>query len=111
MRLIHKVPFSASEVEDYRQLVFDNLTRGLRYLLDAMEDMDLKISGENLGHGDLIDGVRDIRDGEAFPIDYYEPLKALWNDPNVQKAWERGNEAALPEKCVHSITRGSIASS
>jgi guanine nucleotide-binding protein subunit alpha len=98
MRLIHKVPFSPSEIEHYRQLVFDNLTRGLRYLLDAMEDMDLKISEENLPHWDLIDGVRDIRDGESFPINYYEPLKALWNDPNVQKGWARGNEAALPEK-------------
>lgn len=100
MRLIHKVPFSPSEIEHYRQLVFDNLTRGLRYLLDSMEDMDLKISEENLPHWNLIDGVRDIRDGEPFPISYHEPLKALWNDPNVQKAWARGNEAALPEKYV-----------
>jgi len=101
MRLIHKVPFSPSEVEHYRQLVFDNLTRGLRYLLDAMDDMDLKISEKNLEHWDLVDGVRDIRDGEPFPIEYYEPLKALWNDPNVQKAWERGNEAALPENLLY----------
>ncbi|EEB96748.1 hypothetical protein MPER_04066, partial [Moniliophthora perniciosa FA553] len=29
---------------------------------------------------------------------FYEPLKSLWADPHVQRAWERGNEAALPEK-------------
>lgn len=98
MRLIHKVPFSAQEIEHYRQLVFDNLTRGLRYLLDAMEDMELMVSDENLPHLELIDGVRDIRDGEPFPVAYYVPLKSLWSDPNVQKAWSRGNEAALPEK-------------
>jgi guanine nucleotide-binding protein subunit alpha len=97
MRLIHKVPFSPSEYEHYRQLVFDNLTRGLCYLLDAMQDMDLKVSEENVPHLDLIDGTRDIRDGEPFPYSYYNPLKSLWNDPNVQRAWERGNEAALPE--------------
>ena len=100
MRLIHKVPFSSSEIEYYRQLVFDNLTRGLCYLLDAMQDMDLKVSDDNLAHLDLIDGTRDIRDGEPFPLSYYGPLKSLWNDPNVRKAWERGNEAALPEKYV-----------
>lgn len=98
MRLIHKVPFSPSEIEHYRQLVFDNLTRGLRYLLDSMEDMDLKISEENLPHWNLIDGVRDIRDGEPFPNTYYEPLKALWSDPNVQRGWALWNETALPEK-------------
>ncbi|PPQ84829.1 hypothetical protein CVT25_015123 [Psilocybe cyanescens] len=97
MRLIHKVPFSAQEIEHYRQLVFDNLTRGLRYLLDAMEDMELAVSEENLPHLELIDGVRDIRDGEPFPVAYYMPLKSLWEDPDVQKAWARGNEAALPE--------------
>ena len=100
MRLIHKVPFSPAEIEHYRQLVFDNITRGLRYLLDAMEDMELKVSEENEKHLELIDGVRDIKDGEPFPTTYYEPLRSLWADENVQKAWSRGNEAALPEKCV-----------
>ena len=97
MRLMHNVPFSPSEIVHYRQLVFDNLTRGLRDLLDSMEVMDLKISEENLPHWNLIDDIRDIRGGEPFPINYYEPLKALWNDPNVQKGWARGNEAVLPE--------------
>lgn len=100
MRLIHRVPFSAQEIESYRQLVFDNITRGLRYLIDAMDDMDLKVSEENILHVEMVDGARDIRDGEPFPISFYEPLKSIWSDPNVQKAWERGNEAALPEKCI-----------
>ncbi|KAJ7922525.1 G-protein alpha subunit-domain-containing protein [Mycena leptocephala] len=43
MRLIHKVPFSAQETESFRQLVFDNLTRGLKYLLDALPDMGLAL--------------------------------------------------------------------
>lgn len=98
MRLIHKLPFSPSEIEHYRQLVFDNLTRGLRYVLDAMEDMELEVLEENLPYVELVDGARDLRDGEAFPTEYHPPLKALWADPNVQKAYERGNEAALPEK-------------
>lgn len=98
MRLIHKVPFTPSEIEHYRQLVFDNLTRGMRYVLDAMEDMELKVQEENVPHIDLIDNARDIRDAEPFPMQYYDPLKSLWNDPSIQKACERGNEAALPEK-------------
>ena len=98
MRLIHKLPFSPQEIETFRQLVFDNLTRGMKYLLEAMEDMDLKVAEENVPHVDLVESAPDLRDGEPFPMMYYEPLKSLWVDPNVQKAWERGNEAALPEK-------------
>lgn len=100
MRLIHKVPFSQQEIESYRQLVFDNITRGLRYLLDAMDVFEIKVLEENIPNVELIDNAKDIGDGEPFPTQYIEPLKALWADPNVQKAYDRGNEAALPEKCV-----------
>lgn len=43
MRLIHHISYSAEEIESYRQLVFTNLTRGLRYLLDALPDLDLEL--------------------------------------------------------------------
>lgn len=97
MRLIHKVPFSPQEIESYRQLVFDNITRGLRYLLDAMDDFEIKVSEENIPNVDIVDNAKDIGDGEPFPTRLIEPLKALWADTHVQRAYERGNEAALPE--------------
>ncbi|KAI0699978.1 G-protein alpha subunit-domain-containing protein [Cytidiella melzeri] len=40
---------------------------------------------------------RDIRDGQPFPEEYLEPLRRLWEDPSMQKCWEQGNEAALPD--------------
>ncbi|KAI0089980.1 heterotrimeric G protein alpha subunit 4 [Irpex rosettiformis] len=97
MRLIHRVPFSTQEVESYRQLVFNNLTHGLKYVLDAMEDMELKVSEDNLQYIQLIEDAQDIRDGQPYPMEYLEPLRKLWEDTNVQKCWERGNEAALPD--------------
>lgn len=100
MRLIHKIPFTPNEVESYRQLVFNNLTHGLKYLLDAMEDMGLEVTPENVDYVEMIENAADIRDGEPFPTSFMGPLQSLWADPMVQKAWERGNEAALPEKYV-----------
>jgi len=101
MRLIHRVPFSSQEVESFRQLIFNNLTHGLKYVLDSMEDMQLAVSPENTEHIELIETANDLRDGEVFPPDFYEPLKQLWNDRGVQQAWERGNEAALPENLAY----------
>jgi guanine nucleotide-binding protein subunit alpha len=60
--------------------------------------MQLVVSPENGEHIELIESADDLRDGEVFPPHFYEPLKQLWNDRGVQQAWERGNEAALPEK-------------
>lgn len=101
MRLIHKVPFSTEEVEGFRQLVFNNLTEGLKYVFEAMEDMELEIEPENAEDVKLILDAKDLGDGEPFPVAYYEPLKRLWSDTNVQKAWNRGNEAALPENLFY----------
>lgn len=97
MRLIHKIPFDEREIEMYRQLVFNNFTRGMQALLESMEDMELEVAPENVEYIDLIENAPDLRDGEPFPTTFYQPLRSLWADASVQKAWSRGNEAALPE--------------
>ena len=50
MRLIHELNFSPQEFEFYRQLVFSNLTQGMKQLLEAMEDMELQIPEELTEH-------------------------------------------------------------
>jgi len=101
MRLIHRVPFSSQEVESYRQLIFNNLTQGIKYVIESMEDMGLEYSPDNAAQVELIENAVDLRDGEAFPTQYYDALKALWDDSGVQKAWDRGNEAAIPENLLY----------
>jgi len=81
MRLIHKVPFSSQEIENYRQLVFNNLTFGLRYVLEAMEDMELEVADDNAKYLEVMTEITDLSDGEPFPVQYLEPLKALKSEP------------------------------
>ena len=98
MRVIHQVSFSPSEMEHFRQVVFDNLTQGLRYVFDAMREMELSVQSQNLRYAQMVEHVTGIQEGDPYPSDYLEPLRHLWNDPNIQTALRRGNEAALPEK-------------
>lgn len=97
MRLLHR-PFDEREIEHYRKLVFSNLTRGMLALLKSMEGMNLKLSDEHQSYIHMIEHAPDLRDGEPFPMSFYDPLQTLWTDRIVQQAWKRGNEAALPEK-------------
>ncbi|KAE9388561.1 G-alpha-domain-containing protein [Gymnopus androsaceus JB14] len=97
MRLLHDLPFSAQEIEAYRQLIFSNLIFGMKYILDAMVDMDLKVAEDNISYVNLIENATDIRDEQAFPRASLTPLTALWADPGIQCAYERGNEFASPE--------------
>ena len=98
MRVIHEVFFSPSEVEHHRQVIFDNLTRGLRYVLEAMKEMELAVQSDNIHYAEMVENAVGIQDGELYPSEYCKPLRCLWKDPNIQIALRRGNEAALPEK-------------
>ncbi len=100
MRLIHNVLFTPQEIEFYRQLVFSNLIQGLKSLLDAMSYLELEASQECHQYIRTLDDAPDLKDGQAFPMEYHQPLTELLQDGNVQKALQRGNEAALPEKCI-----------
>ncbi|KAH8827083.1 guanine nucleotide binding protein, alpha subunit [Flagelloscypha sp. PMI_526] len=99
MRIIHKLPWTAGEIESYRQLVYENLTSGLKTVLDAMDIMDIEPSKEVTENGwvKMIEQAQDLKDGQAFPLEYLDVLSGLWKDPSIQQAIARGNEAALPE--------------
>ena len=98
MRLIHNVPFSTQEIESYRQLVFSNLTFGLRCILEDMDDMELEVAGDSIKYLEMMAEVTDLPDGEPFPAHYLKPLRDLWVRYNAREAYLRGNEADLPEK-------------
>ena len=103
MRLIHNARFSSQEIEFYRQLAFSNIVHGMKMLLESLDDMDLQISEDMEERARLLEDPPDVKDGAPFPQDYYQPLKALWQDDTIQRAWRRGNEVALPDKCVWPI--------
>jgi guanine nucleotide-binding protein subunit alpha len=125
MRLIHHIPFTPSEREHYRRLVFINLVQGIRLILDAMEEWGgefdhqdyyvrlpphcrLELEGRSdsstssSSHAQkylsMFTSYPDIADDEPMPASYFEPLRLLWNDGGVQSVYKRGNEAAVPEK-------------
>jgi len=123
LRLIHKGPFSAQEVESYRQLIFGNMVHGMRRLIEAMDEMGLMVprEDENMPHFEMIREQRDrylgcyyresyprenhdIGDHEPYPREYHDALKALWRHPNVQQAWRRGHEAAVPENLSYFLS-------
>lgn len=41
---------------------------------------------------------RDLKDREAFPREFYEPLRDLWEDAGVQECVTSATEASVPEK-------------
>lgn len=103
MRLIHNVPFTAEEIEHFRQTIFLNVTHGLAMLLRVVEETEDLVISEDVGRWrDLLQQAPDLQDSQPFPIEYKQSIEAVWRDPTVQRAWIHASEATVPEKCVHS---------
>jgi guanine nucleotide-binding protein subunit alpha, other len=47
MRVIHDNKWTDEEIENFRQQVFNNLTHGMRAVLEAVEYNDLNVLPEN----------------------------------------------------------------
>lgn len=98
MRIIHHIPFTDAERENYRRLVFLNLVQSMSSLLDAMEEWGTGFANpENVRHLQLLFSYPDIAEDEPFPPSYLVALRELWHDVGVQAVYRRANEAALPE--------------
>jgi guanine nucleotide-binding protein subunit alpha len=98
MRLIHDIPFTPREIETYRHVIFDNLTRGMLLLFEAMAEMEIPIPDRISAHREILSHAPEIQDRQPYPPEFKDIILAVWNDPDIQAVWQRAAEAALPEK-------------
>lgn len=71
-------------------------------MLEAMEVLDIGLSiDENEDYLDMMLDDRELRYGEALPVDYRTPFRSLWADEGVQEAAQRGNEYALHDNVYY----------
>lgn len=102
MRIIHHIPFTEEERENYRRLVFLNLVQAMKIILDVMEEWTVDFHNQsNVEHLALFVSYPDISEDEPFPSDYLVALKDLWLDAGVQSVYRRGNEAAVPDNMAY----------
>lgn len=105
MRIIHHIPFTDEERENFRRLVFLNLVQGMKTILDVMEEWSIDFQDDsNIDHLSLFVSYPDISEDEPFPTNYLVALKDLWLDQGVQSVYRRGNEAAVPDNMSYYYT-------
>lgn len=100
MRLSTDTPLTCYELEFYRQMVYSNIMEGMKTILDAWWYLDIKLPEEHTRFAQMIteEAPLDLKDRQAFPRRYYEPLQKLWENESVRWACERGGWACVPDK-------------
>lgn len=97
MRIIHGVKFEAEAIHEFQSIVYQNIIRGMRVLVDAREK--LQIPWENENNSSLapfllrVDNVMQF-DTKVF-IEYAVYIRHLWQDQGIRQAYDRRREFQL----------------
>ncbi|CAO3622623.1 unnamed protein product [Cunninghamella blakesleeana] len=102
MKLIHAAGFDDTERENFRHIVFSNITSTMQLVLEAMDMLCIDFDDQQLiEYISLFNDPPPIKKGEPYPIHYLLPLQQLWQDNGVQKACKQGNTFALHDNAPY----------
>jgi guanine nucleotide-binding protein subunit alpha len=104
MKLIYAQGFSKNEKLEWKPVVFSNVIQSFKTIQDAMQE--LHIDFEDAANEKNMAKVlveKEISPEEPMPVDYLEPVKALWADAGVKSAIAKGNEYALHDNLAYFV--------
>lgn len=97
MRIIHGVRFETELVREYQQVIYQNVVKGMRVLVDARDKLGIPWGdggNEEMGRRLIEFNNTVMLDSKLFV--QYEPLIAkLWKDSGIRRAFDRRREFQL----------------
>lgn len=97
MKIIHGQEFDDEAVKEFKTVIYGNIVKGLRVLIDARDKLNIPWGEEGISrHGSYVFGCENANklDEVSFQ-NYVEPMKALWKDSGIQQAYDRRREFQL----------------
>ena len=101
MKIIHGQEFSDEEIREFRNIIYNNIIKGLKVLSDARDKLGIQWGDpDNEQHAVRIMGCDNsvAMDPGAF-VNYVSSAKALWKDRGIQDAYDRRREFQLVSTC------------
>lgn len=97
MRIIHGIKFEMELVKEYQQVIYQNVVKGMRVLVDARDKLGIPwgdTNNEEIGRRLIEFNNTVMLDSKLFV--QYEPLIAkLWKDSGIRRAFDRRREFQL----------------
>lgn len=97
MRIIHGQDFDDEAIKEFKSVVFGNIVRGVKVLIDARAKLNIPWGDTvNEKHAHFVFGFSNnkVLDEPTFQ-DYVEPIKGLWTDSGIISAFDRRREFQL----------------
>ncbi|XP_038831202.1 guanine nucleotide-binding protein subunit alpha-13-like [Salvelinus namaycush] len=111
MRIIHGQDFDQQAREEFRAIIYSNVIKGVRVLVDAREKLQIPWgSPDNQVHGDNVMSF-DTRSSmmvhgqveTSVFLKYLPSIQALWADVAIQQAYDRRREFQLGESVKYFL--------
>eukprot|EP01121_Diplochlamys_sp_Union-15-3_P000636 TRINITY_DN1053_c0_g2_i3.p1 TRINITY_DN1053_c0_g2~~TRINITY_DN1053_c0_g2_i3.p1 ORF type:complete len:293 (+),score=43.69 TRINITY_DN1053_c0_g2_i3:44-922(+) len=104
MKIIHKNGFNEEERLSYKSVIFNNTFGAMRSIVQAAYDLKISLkSKENMRTAaKFIDEDNGYFHGDITP-EIANDITTLWNDPGIQKAFQRSNEYQLTDSAQYYI--------
>lgn len=105
MRIIHGTGYKEMDQLEYRGIIYQNIVRGMKVLIDAKSKLDIPWEKpENASHANLVFSYH----GEV-PLDnniylkYLPSIKELWKDKGIRDAFDRRREYQLGDSIKYFL--------
>ena len=102
MRIIHGKDFQDDELRDYKPIIFSNIVKGMKVLIDARDKLGIPWGDENnIQHANIVFSYdNNIKLDESVFHQYMASMKALWKDSGIQSAFDRRREFQLVRRLM-----------
>lgn len=97
MRIIHGLKFEPEVVKEYRHVIYQNIIKGMKVLVDARDKLNISWQNpKNHDVGNLLLRIENAMTFDAKLFQRYVPsLKTLWGDASIRNAFDRRREFQL----------------
>ncbi|BES95917.1 protein alpha subunit [Nesidiocoris tenuis] len=105
MRIIHGIKFEPELIREYKQVIYQNIVKGMKVLVDARNKLDIPWEHPvNNDNGEYI-----LKYDNSLVLDtrlftHYAPtLGDLWKDSGIKRAFERRREFQLSDSVQYFL--------
>lgn len=99
MKIIHGDEFNQENVNEYKQIIYSNILRGMKVLVDARSKLGIPWTDDsNVTYAQHLQTFENntTLTPEQFTL-YASSVYALWSDGGIKKAFDRRNEFCLSD--------------
>lgn len=98
MKILYGKGFAGADLERWRAAVFQNTISSMKAVCQACEDLGLF---EEVQAKPEFETMLDIPNSAEVDEEVARVVKTLWNDPGIQKTWERRSEFQVYDSNRH----------